>query len=507
MGGNDFLGLGAALGMEAFVTIHMCVFVLLPLSTIISKDNSKKVFWILFGIRAAILLFFDFFITTGIAIIDFMAVFVGAFIVLPLSTKIGAGDNKKARAQFKALNIPTANPQNNAFAVNQQNNAFGANPQDKAFGVNEQDVKIAVKPTDFDPIFSLTEDACVESFINREMQKAGITDVKGLIPDEVLRRKNILNIIFAGLIYIYISLIFFHFPVATYVAGLIILVVYAILTSRYKLMKYIKKEIKSRPQEKISNIVMNVKTTLVSDYSGKLKIALILVAVAGALITFAKPRIMYEKADGGYNVRFYTFGLTNMTKAEIPETYKGENVVGLRGNTFSNMPLLSEVTLPDTITQIRGQAFKNCVSLRYVEMPEKLEYLGGGAFYNCVSLEGIDLPDTLTYLGGESFYGCSSLTYARLSVGLTEIRGNTFEECSRLVRIEIPDGITRIGGHAFYGNSSLSEVVISSDSSLREIGSSAFRRCDSLREITLPRGVYINERAFKETYARISYYQ
>ena len=339
------------------------------------------------------------------------------------------------------------------------------------------------------------------------MQKAGITDVKGLIPDEVLRRKNILNIIFAGLIYIYISLIFFHFPVATYVAGLIILVVYAILTSRYKLMKYIKKEIKSRPQEKISHIVMNVKTTLVSDYSGKLKIALILVAVAGALITFAKPRIMYEKADGGYNVRFYTFGLTNMTKAEIPETYKGEKVVGLRGNTFSNMPLLSEVTLPDTITQIRGQAFKNCVSLRYVEMPEKLEYLGGGAFYNCVSLEGIDLPDTLTYLGGESFYGCSSLTYARLSVGLTEIRGNTFEECSRLVRIEIPDGVTRIGGHAFYGNSSLSEVVISSDSSLREIGSSAFRRCDSLREITLPRGVYINERAFKETYARISYYQ
>ena len=146
MGGNDFLGLGAALGMEAFVTIHMCVFVLLPLSTIISKDNSKKVFWILFGIRAAILLFFNFFITTGIAIIDFMAVFVGAFIVLPLSTKIGAGDNKKARAQFKALNIPTANL---------QNNAFGVNPQDKAFGVNAQDVKKAVKPTDFDPIFSL----------------------------------------------------------------------------------------------------------------------------------------------------------------------------------------------------------------------------------------------------------------------------------------------------------------------------------------------------------------
>ena len=38
-------------------------------------------------------------------------------------------------------------------------------------------------------------------------------------------------------------------------------------------------------------------------------------------------------------------------------------VVGLRGNTFSNMPFLTEVSLPDSITEIRGQAFKNCRSL------------------------------------------------------------------------------------------------------------------------------------------------
>lgn len=50
---------------------------------------------------------------------------------------------------------------------------------------------------------------------------------------------------------------------------------------------------------------MNVKSSLVSDYSGKLKVVLMTVAVAGALVTFAKPRIMYEKVDGGYNVRYY----------------------------------------------------------------------------------------------------------------------------------------------------------------------------------------------------------
>lgn len=344
--------------------------------------------------------------------------------------------------------------------------------------------KRIVHAEDFDPLFAMPEEDCVEGFIKREMQRAGITEEQNLIPEDMLRRKNILNAILAVLLFVYISLFFFHFPMKTYVIGLLILVVYAFLASRYQLIKYLKKEIRSRSQEKISNIVMNVKASMVPDYSKKLKWVLIAVAVAGSLLLFSKPRIFYEQADDGYYVRFYVYGLTNMTTATIPDTYQGEKVVGLRGNTFSNMPFLTEVSLPDSITEIRGQAFKNCRSLERVTLPKHLTYLGGEAFYHCSSLEEVNLP-----------------------VGLTEIRGNTFEECSSLLRIEIPDNVTRIGGHAFYGNTSLEEVVISPDSKLQQIGSSAFRCCDSLREITLPRGVSVNERAFKETPVRIDYYE
>ena len=344
--------------------------------------------------------------------------------------------------------------------------------------------KRIVHVEDFDPLFVMSEEDCVEEFIKREMQRAGITEEQNLIPEDMLRRKNILNVIFAVLLFVYISLFFFHFPTKTYVIGFLILAVYALWTGSYGLMRYLKKEIKSRPQEKVSNIVMNVKASLVPDYSKKLKWALMAVAVAGSLLLFCKPRIFYEQADDGYYVRFYVYGLTNMTTATIPDTYQGEKVVGLRGNTFSNMPFLTEVTLPDSITEIRGQAFKNCKKLEHVTLPEHLTYLGGEAFYRCSSLEEINLP-----------------------AGLTEIRGNTFEECSSLQRIEIPDNVTRIGGHAFYGNTSLEEVVISPDSKLQQIGSSAFRCCDSLREITLPRGVSVNERAFKETPVRIDYYE
>lgn len=475
---NNGLGLLVALGVEAFVSIHMSLFVLMPLSKILSKDNSKKMFWKLFGIRAAILLFFDFFVTTNIAMVDFIAVFIGGFLIVPLSGWLSN------RGTLSTAKQPV-------FTEKQPMPAEGK----------------LVRPQNFDPMFSLSEEDCLESFLEREMHRIGLADSKCLIPGEVLRRKNILNILFAVLLFLFVSMIFFHFPIAAYALGLVILVVYGILTSRYKLMNYLKREVKSRPQEKISNIVMQVQTSLVPDYSRKLKMMLSAVAVVAALFVFAQPHILYEKAEDGCFVRFYTFGVTNLTTASIPDTYNGEPVTGLRGNTFSNMPLLKEVDLPNTITEIRGQAFKNCRSLQRVTVPNRLSYLGGGAFYNCKSLEAIALPDTVTELGGEAFYGCSSLISVKLSAGLTEIRGNTFENCTSLQRVEIPDPVVRIGGHAFYGNTSLSEVSISPTSCLQEIGSSAFRCCYRLEEITLPTGVSINDRAFKESPTQINYYE
>ena len=93
-----------------------------------------------------------------------------------------------------------------------------------------------VHAEDFDPLFAMSEEDCVEGFIKREMQRAGITEEQNLIPEDMLRRKNILNAVLAVLLFVYISLFFFHFPMKTYVIGLIILAVYAFLTSRYQLI-------------------------------------------------------------------------------------------------------------------------------------------------------------------------------------------------------------------------------------------------------------------------------
>lgn len=366
--------------------------------------------------------------------------------------------------------------------------------------------KKIVTKANFDSMYNLTESQLLEEFINRQLSKLQIDKNSKVIPASLLKRKQILNILFVLLLFIYIILIFFHFPLLTYLIGLILLIILFKYTRNYNMLKYLKKQIQERPSEKVTNIIMNVKTTFVPNKTKPIFIVGIVAAIILPLIIFAKPITFYEKMDNGYGVRFYTFGLTNFKTVNIPETYKGEEIVSIRGNVFANMPFLEEVNLPNSITEIRGKAFKNDISLTKINIPDSLEYLGGSAFYNCSSLRSVKLPDTLTYMGGETFYNAYSLENIELSKNLQEIRGNTFEECSSLISIDIPDSVTRIGGHAFYGASRLSEVNITENSNLEEIGSSAFRECSSLLSIRVPKQTYINSRAFKNSPTSIYYY-
>lgn len=493
---NTIIGL---IFIEAFISIHMSLFVLFPLAKLLSNNEKPwNLFWKLFAIRVIILLICDF-IYPEIVFIDFISVFIGAFIIIPIFTTL---KNKKNFTNNITLinNTPESNTCSKCGRTILNGAKFcyncGNNVEIKEIIPVKKEL---VKPSNFDKIYLLDEKKMIEEFINRELTKSQIDLNSKLIPSNILKRKKVLNILFCFLMFIYISLIFFHFPLLTYLIGLIILIILFIYNKKFNIKKYITKEIKSRPNEKISNIVMQTKLDLVPNNSIKVLLIGLLVSILLPLIIFFNPRIIYEKVDGGYAVRYYIFGLSNFTSVTIPEEHNNEKVVSLRGNTFSNMFFLKSITLPDTIKEIRGQAFKNCFNLTDVNIPINLEYLGGGAFQNAISIEHIELPDTLTYLGGEAFQSASNLKSIKLSESLTEIRGNTFENCNSLQEITIPDSVTRIGGHAFYGDKKLSKVIISENSKLQEIGSSAFRNCNSLRSINVPANTSINSKAFKNS--------
>ena len=535
--------IGVALFIEAFVTIHMTIFVIWPLSKLLPFNDSRKTFWTLFIFRIVFLLFCDFFVTPGVYTLDFLFVFIGAFIVVPIAAvakrkdkidnsskvndlildnnnvekpsltpsisdeeiKVSEKKNEEViREAIKNLKCPKCNEKlrpidrfcPNCGADVKKEVEFQINNAGKEAPIIKKDY---VLPTSFSNIYSSSENNILDEYIKIELENQKIDLNTKLVPLSTLKRKKVLSIIFSILVFIYISMIFFHFPLLTYIIGIIILIVFFVISKKFNLVKMIAKEIKARPTEKMDNIIINIVNSLTEDNLLTFKICSFLVAVFLPLMIFMTPKIFYEKQGDGYAVRFYAYGLLNYKSATIPEEHNGKKAIALRGNTFSNMYFLEKVILPDTIKEIRGQTFKYDWKLTEVNMPKNLEYLGGGAFYNCISLKKISLPDTLTYMGGETFYNATSLEYVKLSRNLTEIRGNTFENCYSLKEIVIPDKVTRIGGHAFYGNHNLEKVTLTKNSKLTEIGSSAFRQCYKLENIKIPIHTTVNDRAFKES--------
>ena len=535
--------------MEAFVSIHMSIFVLNPLSKIISKDNSKKTFWILFGIRVAILLFFDLFITTGIALVDFIAVFIGAFILVPIAS------TKRGKSVLNTTPI--------------SNNTLNNNEE------NTETVKDNSPIVLIDYKYLNNEKVLLKNIIKEEIENQG-EDIKKLTTSKINTKRNIIILMFGLLTFIYVLMYFFNIKLTIcLIYEAITLLLYIFIVKKFNIVNVISKKAMKNPNEDIAQIVaevmINKKQIAFPIY---LKTGmLVLVALFIPIIMFAKPKILYFNYGNGYAVVKYTKGLeTQSDTVVIPDTYKGKNVVAIGNSAFKNTNVknvilpqnlesikskaffnckkLENIDIPQKVTEIRASAFENCSNLKTVslpngivdiraaafkndtklvgiELPESLEYLGASAFSHCSSLQEITIPSKVIEINGQTFEYCTSLRKINLHdniisihgenfIGdvkldnvilpskITEIRGNTFEGCSSLSSIVIPEGVTRIGGHAFYGCKKLSSVTI--PKTVVEIGSSAFRQCVSLHTIKVPRNALINERAFKESPTLVTYY-
>ena len=340
---------------------------------------------------------------------------------------------------------------------------------------------------DFDnTLYYASEDTYINKLVSEEMSKSGNAFSRTLPSIEI--RKSIMTLIYGIVFILFMTLYaFYHvFLLGFFFLFIVLTIIYIIQLFKYNIKSYILKDIKARPDEKISNIVASTLSGASNNRVIFMVFRLIFLVVCFMLpiFMFREAHMIYERQDEDYVIRYYTLSVFDQEdKIVIPSTYKGRKVVGIRGDVFKNIYGLYEVELPETLEEIRGGAFKNCYNLEVINIPKSVKRIGGEAFYNCYSLKKIELPE-----------------------GLDEIHGSTFEECSSLESVNIPDSVTRIGGHAFRSCRSLKEVKLTEKSQLREIGSSAFRECYELDEITLPLGVICNERAFKDSPTIINYF-
>ena len=175
---------------------------------------------------------------------------------------------------------------------------------------------------------------------------------------------------------------------------------------------------------------------------------------------------------------------------------------------------VTEMVVPDCVTDIRTMAFMNCRSLTTLTLPfaernlgyywhpydseqndtrlprslktivlsEGLTKISDSAFENCGYLERIYFPSTLTWIGQNAFSGCSSLKEAHVesAEGLCSVYVdrysshplmNLYIDGSPVSVLTIPEGVASIGNIAFY-ISSVTSVII--PQSVVQINGSAF---------------------------------
>ena len=182
-----------------------------------------------------------------------------------------------------------------------------------------------------------------------------------------------------------------------------------------------------------------------------------------------------------------------------------EGVSEVKLIAFIRCNSITSVTIPDSVTSIDSCAFYECKNLAKVTIPDSVTTIGYYAFCLCGSLTDVTIPDSVTEIGNYTFYYCSNLTSVTIPDSVTTIGEGTFACCSNLTSVTIPDSVTTIGEWAFGWCESLTSVTI--PDSVTEIGYCSFYYCRNLTKVAIGKDVtVIGDGAFQGCYNLNSIY-
>jgi len=184
-------------------------------------------------------------------------------------------------------------------------------------------------------------------------------------------------------------------------------------------------------------------------------------------------------------------------------------------NLYAKGELITELTIPNAVTNICGFAFSGCSGVTELTIPDSVKSIGDYAFSSCNGLKIVTIPNSVMDIGDSAFSYCKGIVKVSIPASVRDIKKTAFDGCDGLTAIsvdaknpiyssvdglllskdgkiliqgingdvKIPSSVTSIVDSAFSGCSGLTSIAI--PSSVADIGRTAFFGCNGLAMISV----------------------
>lgn len=183
-----------------------------------------------------------------------------------------------------------------------------------------------------------------------------------------------------------------------------------------------------------------------------------------------------------YYARHLYLNGTEVTNLVIPNS-----ITEIKDYAFEYCIGLTNVTIPNTVTKIGNSAFNKCNGMKSVAIGNSVTSIGDHAFYSCTNLTNVAIPNSVFSIGNVAFSGCNGLTSVIFGKSITSIGSDAFKGCNGLTSIEVPNSVISIGSYAFKDCSYLTSVILGN--SVSAINKETFYGCSMLTNINIPESV------------------
>ena len=189
---------------------------------------------------------------------------------------------------------------------------------------------------------------------------------------------------------------------------------------------------------------------------------------------------------------------------------KDTDITCIEESAFADCRRLNRVLFPETLQQIDMDAFESC-PIKYVEIPKSVTDLSSSTFFLDYSLKDIKVEENDVYDTENSVLyektsktlmlmpALSGVSHCVVRKGTIHISNGAFSQCKELQSIKIPRSVKEIGTYAFEKCTSLKQITL--DAELCSIQENTFDGCQALTTIKIPQTVQdICESAFRNCY-------